>query len=52
LHGIPYVLDRTNFQPELTLRNAIRHVLACNEKKRQQSAEIVVRTLARCTNRV
>jgi len=37
------VLDRTNFQPELTLRNAIRHVLACNEKTRQHSAEIVVR---------
>jgi tRNA(Ile)-lysidine synthase TilS/MesJ len=45
LHGIPYVLDRTNFQPELTLRNAIRHVLACNEKKRQHPAEIVVRLL-------
>jgi hypothetical protein len=49
LHDIPYVLDRTNFQPELTLRNAIRHVLARNEKKHQRSAEIVVRTLTRCT---
>jgi len=34
LHGIRYVLDRTNFQPELTLRNAIRHVLARNEENR------------------
>ena len=39
------MLDRTNFQPEVTLRNAIRHVLACNEKKRQHPAEIVVRLL-------
>jgi tRNA(Ile)-lysidine synthase TilS/MesJ len=42
LHEIRYVLDRTNFQPELTLRNAVRHVLASNEKQRH-SAEIVVR---------
>lgn len=40
LHHIHYVLDRTNFQPELTLRNAIRHVLARNEQKRH-SAELV-----------
>ncbi|KAH9043081.1 PP-loop family-domain-containing protein [Lactarius pseudohatsudake] len=33
LHRIHYVLDRTNFQPELTLRNALRHVLASKEKK-------------------
>ncbi|KAF8274873.1 PP-loop family-domain-containing protein [Lactarius quietus] len=26
LHRLHYVLDRTNFQPELTLRNALRHV--------------------------
>jgi len=32
LHGLRYVLDRTNFQPDLTLRNAIRHVLASNER--------------------
>ncbi|KAH9005313.1 PP-loop family-domain-containing protein [Lactarius hatsudake] len=35
LHHIHYVLDRTNFQPELTLRNALRHVLASREKKPQ-----------------
>ncbi|KAH9079569.1 PP-loop family-domain-containing protein [Lactarius deliciosus] len=33
LHHIHYVLDRTNFQPELTLRNALRHVLASREKR-------------------
>lgn len=37
------MLDRTNFQPELTLRNAIRHVLASNEKEKRRSAELVVR---------
>ena len=25
--GLEYVTDETNFQPEVTLRNAIRHVL-------------------------
>jgi tRNA(Ile)-lysidine synthase len=43
LHKIPYVLDRTNFQPDLTLRNAIRHMLANNEKKRDSAAVPVVR---------
>ncbi|KAI0306426.1 PP-loop family-domain-containing protein [Multifurca ochricompacta] len=32
-HNIPYILDYTNFQPELTLRNAIRHVLSNNEQE-------------------
>jgi tRNA(Ile)-lysidine synthase len=41
LHKIRYVLDRTNFQPDLTLRNAIRHVLASNEKKRHSAEEPV-----------
>ncbi|KAL0946570.1 hypothetical protein HGRIS_012773 [Hohenbuehelia grisea] len=26
-HGLDYVTDQTNFQPELTLRNSIRHLL-------------------------
>ncbi|KAI9507362.1 hypothetical protein F5148DRAFT_1285277 [Russula earlei] len=39
LHGIRYVIDRTNFQPDLTLRNAIRHVLACNERKARSLSE-------------
>ncbi|KAI9446309.1 PP-loop family-domain-containing protein, partial [Lactarius indigo] len=33
LHRIHYVLDPTNFQPELTLRNALRRVLDDKEKK-------------------
>lgn len=38
------MLDRTNFQPDLTLRNAIRHVLASNEKnKDRHSAKTPVR---------
>jgi tRNA(Ile)-lysidine synthase TilS/MesJ len=37
LHKIRYVIDRTNFQPDLTLRNAIRHILANNEKKRDSA---------------
>lgn len=39
-HRIHYVLDRTNFQPELTLRNALRHVLTRNEQK-SHSAKLV-----------
>jgi len=27
-HGLDYVTDETNFQPEITLRNAVRHALA------------------------
>ena len=27
-HGIDYVTDETNFQPEVTLRNAVRCALA------------------------
>lgn len=27
-HGLEYVTDETNFQPEITLRNSVRHVLA------------------------
>lgn len=27
-HGLNYVIDKTNFQPEVTLRNAVRHALA------------------------
>ena len=27
-HGLEYVTDETNFQPEVTLRNAVRHALA------------------------
>lgn len=41
-HKIRYVLDRTNFQPDLTLRNAIRHMLANNEKKRDSVAAVPV----------
>ena len=26
-HGLDYVTDETNFQPEITLRNAVRHAL-------------------------
>jgi len=43
LHDIRYVLDPTNFQPDLTLRNAIRHVLVNNEKKRDSALVPVVR---------
>jgi hypothetical protein len=27
-HGLDYAIDETNFQPEVTLRNAIRHALS------------------------
>ncbi|KAF9789896.1 hypothetical protein BJ322DRAFT_1208867 [Thelephora terrestris] len=27
-HGLEYVTDKTNFQPEVTFRNAVRHALA------------------------
>jgi tRNA(Ile)-lysidine synthase len=27
-HGLEYVIDETNFQPEVTLRNAVRYSLA------------------------
>ena len=30
-HGLEYVTDETNFQPDITLRNAIRNVLAGND---------------------
>lgn len=34
---LDYVNDPTNFQPKLTLRNAIRHCLDSEEKKRLDS---------------
>jgi tRNA(Ile)-lysidine synthase len=37
------VLDRTNFQPDLTLRNAIRHVLDINEQKHHPTIKKLVR---------
>jgi hypothetical protein len=49
LHELPYVTDYTNFQPDLTLRNAIRHVLVNNEKKRLSTQPAVVRLLPLCT---
>lgn len=30
-NGLEYVTDKTNFQPEITLRNAIRHMLVEEE---------------------
>jgi tRNA(Ile)-lysidine synthase len=30
-HGLEYVTDKTNFLPDLTIRNTIRHVLAGNQ---------------------
>ena len=27
-HGLDYVVDKTNFQPDLTRRNAVRHALS------------------------
>jgi len=42
LHKIRYVIDRTNFQPDLTLRNAIRYILANNEKKHDSAPVPVV----------
>jgi tRNA(Ile)-lysidine synthase TilS/MesJ len=42
LHKIRYVVDRTNFQPDLTLRNAIRHMIANNEKKRDPAVPVPV----------
>ena len=30
-HGLEYVTDETNFQPEVTLRNAVRGALARDE---------------------
>ena len=40
-HRIHYVLDPTNFQPDLTLRNAIRHVLDINEQKHYSVKRLV-----------
>lgn len=30
-HGLDYVTDETNFQPEITLRNAVRDALAAGD---------------------
>ena len=30
-HGLDYVTDETNFQPEITLRNTVRHALAAGD---------------------
>ena len=30
-HGLDYVTDETNFQPELTLRNKVRDALAAGD---------------------
>jgi tRNA(Ile)-lysidine synthase TilS/MesJ len=30
-HGLDYVIDETNFQPEITLRNAVRDTLAAGD---------------------
>ncbi|KZT09765.1 uncharacterized protein LAESUDRAFT_520181 [Laetiporus sulphureus 93-53] len=32
-HGLQYVTDPTNFQPSVTIRNAIRHTLAQEQRK-------------------
>ena len=50
MHQIRYVIDRTNFQPDLTLRNAIRHVITNNEKNRDSTALVPVVRL--CIDRI
>lgn len=48
-HGLEYVTDKTNFQPEVTFRNAVRHALA---KGKIADVSVFIITIPRNTDRL
>lgn len=44
-HGLDYVTDETNFQPDITLRNEVRHALAAGDTSKVSISSARVRLL-------
>ncbi|KAF9651259.1 hypothetical protein BDM02DRAFT_3184741 [Thelephora ganbajun] len=51
-HGLDYVTDETNFQPEITLRNAVRHALAGGSTSDDIHRDRMLRKIATNANRL